>query len=1480
MRIVERIFAILMVCVLFTGSVITADVVAAQSDTDMEDLTAYWYLVTYDETGGSSERLIGSQDFSGASGEAAEIHYTDRDDNSFKFAAGVNSVNFEWSSYKIDDSLSSDRYNVIFGQTGSVIFYITDDNETPEPMTFEGIQPADSELPPLLRGRGGNSITINIYQITTKIDNSIPHRNLSVYPDSNFPSDYYNWGMKKVDTLYLTYEIEWEETPVTINAADYQAMALMGNWVLNSTYDPTVTNPSSYHGPASGTTVTVNSPGEVNFYFDAPDWEYAKDGVGLGSSLLTTQLSNEVIVYNTRGIYEVTSINMTAGQATPANAGRSNVHITYVWLGSDINQNEYRNRSTNAEPTLLPSMLYIANPIIDRNKRDITFNGAVDRSEGKNVLVGDQSSRDDDWHKWVQYFCVISTYNVNHYVMRTNTNRLNPLNLTVENTYMIGGNRGFIDSGTGTAAYGSNLTYRNSFYIGPQLVMDNRSIVKLSDIEIVINDPRFGGTNPSNDTEAGLGIGGVLEYEDVNGNKLNITLNMNDRTTVASSAWGQAVAAGRVEFRDNVTVYKTNPRGSALADGPMMFQVNSSATSANMGAMPDYVIYDDANINLRYNTLRDTGDQSRFSVFNGSAAGAGETPNVIIGNHVTLNALVDNKFNGDTLGNFTVGDYSIINVISTGDGDPATGSTGSFVRFGNRFVLGNSSVATVQVVNNNNYTAVQFDAVELQDRSKLIVIGNTGNGNNATSRMVRFTRDFDLSYGAEVYLINHGTATVLQTGNLTVDKLATLHVIGLNISNVAYPAANVSKMIALDRVESLIFYNNGRGPALWIANPVAANTSNETLNDVRVNQTNLKFTNMEQIKYWNNVTTTASYDVDTATIIGDPNSKWAINPELGKGFDAIARFNSTGHIPTYAGGNFSSANYINSTTDPVDFTVINEPDVLQTLTAANIVYNGQRIMSYRGLVGPYTITFNWNESPWDSDNSTINSGSVRYDMTVMKDVPNLYSDAQDPTDLSNTLPQLMPKDIDTGENYTDRGFVKWLDKDGNDYDVYSEPVIVSFELYGVWVFYPTYHKNFPGSDENFTVEVPYNTNHLAVANNFTQTGYRFTGWNTEADGNGTSYSSGDSVGILPKPLDLYAQWELIEYNITYVNAESATHFNPPTYNFTSEFDFTPASRSGFIFEGWFEDPSLQTPIEGIVPGMTGDINVYAGFMEKVYNLTYDLNGGSYSSSYDPVVVSGLPAGTHNLDLDTSTDPIYTSTTLTLFIGWTLDDSIINVVLNKDSTLPTLVDDVTFTDADVTVYAVWGEDANSNSIPDVLEEKYSIFYDINGGIAGSGPDPDINLLTQMEYPLNTTKKPTHSQDNGFDVLFVGWSSSNVSGILTKDDVLPATMTETVYIEDDDATVYAVWGYDTTGNGKPDISDEKYRVIYNTNDGTGGPGIEINILAQNGYVLKTTPKPTHISVDKDSDGVMVNVEFVGWSSSAVTSILTKDDDLPTT
>ena len=56
--------------------------------------------------------------------------------------------------------------------------------------------------------------------------------------------------------------------------------------------------------------------------------------------------------------------------------------------------------------------------------------------------------------------------------------------------------------------------------------------------------------------------------------------------------------------------------------------------------------------------------------------------------------------------------------------------------------------------------------------------------------------------------------------------------------------------------------------------------------------------------------------------------------------------------------------------------------------------------------------------------------------------------------------------------------------------------------------------------------IPKGRNHTAVANAFIRQGYEFVGWNTKADGSGTTYQAGATVANVQANITLYAQWKI------------------------------------------------------------------------------------------------------------------------------------------------------------------------------------------------------------------------------------------------------------------------------------------------------------------------------------------------------------------
>ncbi len=90
---------------------------------------------------------------------------------------------------------------------------------------------------------------------------------------------------------------------------------------------------------------------------------------------------------------------------------------------------------------------------------------------------------------------------------------------------------------------------------------------------------------------------------------------------------------------------------------------------------------------------------------------------------------------------------------------------------------------------------------------------------------------------------------------------------------------------------------------------------------------------------------------------------------------------------------------------------------------------------------------------------------------------------------------------------------------------------------------------------------------VIAPNGYTYTGLTFTGWNTAADGSGTSYAPGDVIKVT-KNMVLYAMWKVNTYTVRFVDW-NGTELSKTTVNYgaSAKAPSDPA-RSGYTFKGW------------------------------------------------------------------------------------------------------------------------------------------------------------------------------------------------------------------------------------------------------------------------------------------------------------------------
>ena len=154
-----------------------------------------------------------------------------------------------------------------------------------------------------------------------------------------------------------------------------------------------------------------------------------------------------------------------------------------------------------------------------------------------------------------------------------------------------------------------------------------------------------------------------------------------------------------------------------------------------------------------------------------------------------------------------------------------------------------------------------------------------------------------------------------------------------------------------------------------------------------------------------------------------------------------------------------------------------------------------------------------------------------------------------------------------GTAYTDQQEVTSLSAaDGATVKLYAQWTAISYTV--------TYDGNGSTGGSTASSSHTYDTAKALTANGFTKTGYTFKGWNTKADGSGTSYADKASVKNLSSTneatVTLYAQWTANKYTIVFSsNGGTGTMVNQEmTYDKAENLNANTFKRTGYRFDGW------------------------------------------------------------------------------------------------------------------------------------------------------------------------------------------------------------------------------------------------------------------------------------------------------------------------
>lgn len=292
-----------------------------------------------------------------------------------------------------------------------------------------------------------------------------------------------------------------------------------------------------------------------------------------------------------------------------------------------------------------------------------------------------------------------------------------------------------------------------------------------------------------------------------------------------------------------------------------------------------------------------------------------------------------------------------------------------------------------------------------------------------------------------------------------------------------------------------------------------------------------------------------------------------------------------------------------------------------------------------------------------------------------------------------------------------------------------------------------------------------------------------------------------------------------------------------------------------------------TPQGRVVYDSTGDIAASVTVShaydpsQRSFTLTYNGNAVQGSVTNVPSAQPNITGGTQVTLAGGPTHSAVGSVAVA-FIGWTDATNKTTTILSANDTAPTTVLSPYTVNADTTLYAAWGYDTDGDGNPDVTVDKRTVTYNANGGTFGSDETKTETVPAQDRYRLNTTAefKPTHANDNSTKVAFVGWSLTDNDTIYgLNDNYDPSILAATVDVSSEDKTVYAVWGYDTNGDGKPDVQDESYTI-------TASAGANGSITPPTRYVIAGTDAEFTITPDTNYalDTVTIVKQDVGGST----------------
>ena len=315
----------------------------------------------------------------------------------------------------------------------------------------------------------------------------------------------------------------------------------------------------------------------------------------------------------------------------------------------------------------------------------------------------------------------------------------------------------------------------------------------------------------------------------------------------------------------------------------------------------------------------------------------------------------------------------------------------------------------------------------------------------------------------------------------------------------------------------------------------------------------------------------------------------------------------------------------------------------------------------------------------------------------------------------------------------------------------------------------------------------------------------FTGWNTAADGSGTTWTASTTV---TDNVTWYARFSSTAktYTIEYGNMNGLPNPNPEQYTYGETVTLkSPPNRTGYTFGGWYEDYSCRyNPVSQISATDTGNKTFYALWTANTYTVTLDANGGDVTPDSMTVTYNGNYSGLPTLtrtgytfggwytsktggEKVTASTKVQITADQTLYAHWTVKSYTITFNTNGGSEIAPITQDygtaiTAPADPTRTGYTFTGW---NKTIPTTMPAEdltitaqwtantYTVTFTVNGGTLNGDATKTVTYgQTYGELPTATPSNDT--------MVFLGWFTGTVGGEkVTADTTVQITKDQTLF-----------------------------------------------------------------------------------------------------